>query len=198
MIKAIELRALDLAVRLKNTERAKEAAEKLFGVRLDPSEELALAKQLSELGMKEQSQALLARAPQRYGNDVGMLLQVMLQHENQKNLDEACVVAEQIIRRTQSISTARTLSAAQAGTATQQQMRIGAASEDARKKALGVLAAAGKLDALIEQTEKQFDNAPHSLRLFAQLTELYVANMATSTNFCRAVGNVDVSKRSRI
>ena len=178
LIKEIELRALDLAVKLKNTERAKEAAEKLFGVKLEPAEELALAKQLSELGLKEQSQALLVRAPQRHANDVGVLLQVMLQHENQKNLDEACAVAEQIIRRTQSISTARTLSAAQAATATQQQMRVGAASEDARKKAFGLLASAGKLAAMIEQSEQQFESAPNSLRLFTQLMEQYSAAVA--------------------
>ncbi|MCX7420659.1 MAG: tetratricopeptide repeat protein [Planctomycetia bacterium] len=179
LIKEIELRALDLAAKLKNTERAKEAAEKLFGVKLEPAEELALAKQLSELGLKEQSQALLVRAPQRHANDVGVLLQVMLQHENQKNLDEACAVAEQIIRRTQSISTARTLSAAQAATATQQQMRVGAASEDARKKAFGLLASAGKLAAMIEQSEQQFESAPNSLRLFTQLMEQYSAAVAT-------------------
>lgn len=179
LIKEIELRALDLAASMKNKERAKEAAEKLFGVKLEPAEELALAKQLSELGLKEQSQALLVRAPQRHANDVGVLLQVMLQHENQKNLDEACAVAEQIIRRTQSISTARTLSAAQAATATQQQMRVGAASEDARKKAFGLLASAGKLAAMIEQSELQFESAPNSLRLFTQLMEQYSAAVAT-------------------
>ncbi|HLQ46541.1 MAG TPA: tetratricopeptide repeat protein, partial [Planctomycetaceae bacterium] len=185
LIKEIELRALDLAAKLKNTDRAREAAERLFGVKLEPAEELGLAKQLSELGMQEQSQALLARAPQRHANDVGMLLQIMKQHENQKNLDEACQIAEQIIRRTQPIATAKTLAAAQAA-GTVQSTRVGGGSEDARLKALGLLASAGRLTSLIEQSEQQFDSSPNSLRVFAQLMELYSAASAAAPLSARA------------
>ncbi len=178
LIKDIELRALELAAKLKNTERARVAAERLFGIKLEPAEELALAKQLSELGLKAESQALFARAPQRHANDVGMLLQIMKQHENQQNLDEACQIAEQIVRRTQPIAMAKTLAAAQAAGAGQPQARVGAVSEDARLKALGLLASAGRLTPLIEQSEQQFESSPNSLRVFSQLTEFYSAATA--------------------
>lgn len=174
LVKLIELQALELASKLKNTERAREAAEKLFGVKLEPTQELALAKQLTELGLKEQAQALLARAPQRYSNDVGVLEQVMEQHANQKNLDEACAVAEQIVRRTQTLANAKMQSGG-AVTFGQASARVGAVSEHARAKALALLASAGRLQSLIEQTEQQFENSPTSLRIVTQLTELYAA-----------------------
>src|SRR5262249_41216156 len=57
-----ETLALDLAVRLGKQERAREAAQRLFGMRLDPPAQMTLASQMRRLGMTEEAEQVLARA----------------------------------------------------------------------------------------------------------------------------------------
>ena len=174
ILKEIEQRAVQLAGKLGRVERVRVAAERLFGMRLEPQEELQLAATLSGLGLHEQAEAIRQRLPQRAGNNLAVLQQAMQERIDAKQLDEACQIAEQIVRRT---SPANTLigSAQQATFGGGQQARVITTTSVARTKALALLGQQGRLGPLIEQAEQQFDRSPNSLKLFGQLAELYGA-----------------------
>ena len=173
-LKDIEQRAVQLAGKLGRVERVRVAAERLFGMKLEPAEELQLASTLSGLGLHEHAEAIRQRLPQRAGNNLAVLQQAMQERIDAKQLDEACQIAEQIVRRT---SPANTLigSAQQATFGGGQQARVITTTSVARTKALALLGQQGRLGPLIEQAEQQFDRSPHSLKLFGQLAELYGA-----------------------
>lgn len=172
--KEIEQRAVRLAVKTNNVERLRVSAERLFGMKLDPAEEQQLASTLSGLGLHEQAEAIRQRLPQRAGNNLAVLQQAMQERIDSKKIDEACQIAEQIIRRT---SPANTLigSVQQATFGGGQQARVITTTSTARTKALALLGQQGRLGPLIEQAEQQFDRSPQSLKLFGQLAELYGA-----------------------
>ena len=172
--KEIEQRIVRLAVKTNNVERLRLAAERLFGMKLEPAEELQLAATLSGLGLHEHAEAIRQRLPQRAGNNLAVLQQAMQERIESKQIDEACQIAEQIVRRT---SPANTLigSAQQATFGGGQQARVITITSVARTKALTLLGQQGRLGPLIEQAEQQFDRSPHSLKLFGQLAELYGA-----------------------
>ncbi len=174
ILKEIEQRAVQLAGKLGRVERVRVAAERLFGMRLEPQEELQLAATLSGLGLHEQAEAIRQRLPQRAGNNLAVLQQAMQERIDAQKIDEACQIAEQIIRRT---SPANTLigSAQQATFGGGQQARVITTTSVARTKALALLGQQGRLGPLIEQAEQQFDRSPQSLKLFGQLAELYGA-----------------------
>ncbi len=172
--KEIEQRAVRLAVKTNSVERLRVAAERLFGMKLDPAEEQQLASTLSGLGLHEQAEAIRQRLPQRAGNNLAVLQQAMQERIEAKKLDEACQIAEQIIRRT---SPANTLigSVQQSTFGGGQQARVITTTSTARTRALALLGQQGRLGPLIEQAEQQFDRSPQSLKLFGQLAELYGA-----------------------
>jgi hypothetical protein len=60
-----ETRILELATRAGFVERAREAAERLFGVRMNTHEQLGLATQMHHLGLHDLGNAVLRRARQR-------------------------------------------------------------------------------------------------------------------------------------
>jgi len=173
-LKEIEQRAVQLAGKLRRTERLQLAAERLFGMKLEPADELQLASTLSGLGLHEHAEAIRQRLPQRAGNNLAVLQQAMQERIDAKQMDEACQIAEQIIRRT---SPANTLigSVQQSTFGGGQQARVITTTSTARTKALAVLGQQGRLGPLIEQAEQQFDRSPQSLKLFGQLAELYGA-----------------------
>jgi tetratricopeptide (TPR) repeat protein len=175
--KEVEQRAVQFASGLKRTERVQLAAERLFGMKLEPAEEMQLAGTLSGLGLHEYAEAIRLRLPQRAGNNLTLLQQMMQERIEAKKFDEASEIAEQIVRRT---SPANTLigSAPSAASGTfggGQQARVITQTSQARTKALALLGQQAKLGPLIEQAEQQFDRSPQSLKLFGQLAELYGA-----------------------
>ena len=104
-LKEIEQLAVQIAGKLGRVERVRVAAERLFGMKLEPQEELQLAATLSGLGLHEQAEAIRQRLPQRAGNNLAVLQQAMQERIDAKRLDEACQIAEQILRRTTSANT---------------------------------------------------------------------------------------------
>jgi tetratricopeptide (TPR) repeat protein len=172
--KDIEQRAVRLAVQTRNTERLRVAAQRLFGMRLEPQEELELAGTLSGLGLHDEAEAIRQRLPRRAGNNLAVLQQMMTERIEAKQTEEACQIAEQIVRRT---SPANTLigSAQQSTFSGGQQAKVITQSSQARTKALALLGQQGRLGPMIEQAEQQFDRSPQSLKLLGQLVELYDA-----------------------
>jgi len=150
--------ALRLAVQSARPERARQAAERLFGLRLDSSTQVQLAAQMQQLGMGELADSVLARARRQVGNNAEGLLDLMDQYRRQGNVDAAVQIALQVLRR--SLSQAAT--------------RIGGDDPD-QKLAIEVLAGSGKLGEMIERVEGQVRQSPRSLTLQQTLAAYYQA-----------------------
>ena len=56
-----EMAAMNVASELGDVDRARQAAERLFGMRMDTNTQIALADQLRRLGMKDRASAVLRR-----------------------------------------------------------------------------------------------------------------------------------------
>ena len=92
--------ALRLAVANGDLDRARQAAERLFGLRLDTDTQVRLAGQMHQLGLHELAEAVLGRARRRAGNKASALVGMMSQYQRQGQLDVAVQVAMQILRST--------------------------------------------------------------------------------------------------
>jgi tetratricopeptide (TPR) repeat protein len=168
-----ELLALRLAVQAGDLERARQAAERLFGLRLDAATQIQLAAQMHQLGMHELAEAVLARARRRTGGNSSTLTSLMRQYQAQGKPDVAVQIALQIVRRGPT-------GPATAGIVT----RVGV-EDQAHNEAVQVLARSGKLRELIERTEAQIALAPQSLQLYQLLA-----------TYQRAAGNKEKVKET--
>ena len=95
--------ALRLSVLTGDLDRARQAAERLFGLRLDTDTQVRLAGQMHQLGLHELAEAVLGRARRRAGNKASALVGMMVQYQRQGQLDVAVQVAMQILRSTNSV-----------------------------------------------------------------------------------------------
>ena len=78
-----ELVALNIAVQMGKLDRARTAAERLFGLRLSDDIELLLAQQMNQLGMFELSETVMGRARRKAGRNAGSLRKLMQQYNSQ-------------------------------------------------------------------------------------------------------------------
>ena len=101
-LKRREELALRLAQRVGDVERARQAAERLFGLRLDLDTQMSLAPQMHQLGLHELAEAVLGRARRNAGNRATALVGLMMQYQRQEKRDEAAQIAMQILRSTSS------------------------------------------------------------------------------------------------
>ncbi len=95
-----ELLALRVAAQANQGDRARLAAERLFGLRLDSTTQVLLAAQMHQLGMHDLAEAVMSRARRHAGNNVEAMVAIMQQYQRQGKVDEAAQVAYLIIRRT--------------------------------------------------------------------------------------------------
>src|SRR4029079_5104363 len=72
--------ALVLAQRLGNLERARQAAQRLFGLRLEADAQTRLAKTMQSLGQHDLAEAVLARARRQAGSKTTALTSLMSQY----------------------------------------------------------------------------------------------------------------------
>jgi tetratricopeptide (TPR) repeat protein len=158
-----ETLALDLAVRLGDHARARDAAQRLFGLRLDAETQVSLAGQMRRLGMNEESEAVLARAQRQAGSRLAALAALMGQYQVQGQMDVAAQVAHQILRRSRTPPVAQTA----AGYST--------ADSQYRSSALACLAQAGKLKDLIAALQEQIQRTPQATQLYEMLAEYHQA-----------------------
>ncbi len=94
--------ALRVAQRSGDVERARQAAQRLFGLRLDLDTQMSLAPQMHQLGLHELAEAVLGRARRNAGNRATALVGVMMQYQQQQKRDAAAQIAMQILRSTSS------------------------------------------------------------------------------------------------
>jgi tetratricopeptide (TPR) repeat protein len=154
-----EVLAIRLAVVTGDVARARKAAERLFGLRLDADTQVQLASQMHQLGMHELAEAVLGRARRRAGGNLAALVSLMLQYQRQGKPEVAVQVANQVLRR----NPAR----AQPGYYDE-----GAV---ARTEAVQVLARSGKIKEMITRLEEQVQRTPGSLQLHQRLADYYKA-----------------------
>lgn len=151
--------ALRLAVVTGDIERARQAAERMFGLRLDAETQVQLAAQMKQLGMHETAEAVLARAGRQAGNRTAAQVSLMMQYQAQNKTEVALQIAYQLLRRGPS----------------QNFSPRGGGDNNGRDAAIQVLARSGKLEELIKRTEAQLKNSPKSLQLNLTLADYFRA-----------------------
>ena len=157
-----ELLALRVAIQANRGDRAAQAAERLFGLRLDNSTQVQLASQMQQLGMNDLADAVLARTRRRVGNDTEALLALMNQYQRMGNAETAAQIAMQVLRRAPGGQ-----SALLRGTSN--------LDEPAQRQAIQVLAGSGKLDEMIGRVEAQRKLSPQSVPVLQTLATYYRA-----------------------
>jgi tetratricopeptide (TPR) repeat protein len=174
MMQERETAALRLAVRTGQIERARLAAERLFGLRLDAETQVQLVAEMRGLGMNEHADTVLARARRQAGNRVEALVSLMNQYQADQKTDLAVQVAQDILRRKSSPAPSRTTRVV---TSSGRAANLATAGDNDpnRKAALAVLSQSGKLDELIGRAEAQLVASPASVQLLQTLTEYYEA-----------------------
>lgn len=160
VIQQRELLALRAAERLGDFERARTAAERLFGSRLNNQMQIQLAQTMQRLGMNDMADAILSRAERTIGNDPQALASMMTMYQTQGKSDQAKQAARRILQRTQIAS---------AGSP-----RTSTAQRDAavRQQALRLLKQAGELDEMIKDLEERIERSPNSPQFYQELAEL--------------------------
>ncbi|HEV7280783.1 MAG TPA: DUF1583 domain-containing protein [Pirellulaceae bacterium] len=153
-----ETLALDLAVRLGDRDRAREAARRLFGLRLPSETQIALASQMRRLGMNEEADAALARAGAQAGGRLSALAALMTQHQSQGNRAVAVEIAYRILQRS------RTTTTASPNMPRNQDQAY-------RQMALQCLASTGQLDESIARLKEQIERSPQATQLYETLAE---------------------------
>ncbi|NOX57192.1 MAG: tetratricopeptide repeat protein, partial [Planctomycetes bacterium] len=157
-----EILALRLAVRSGNVERARKAAERLFGLRLPVQTQVQLGKLMEQLGMHELAEAVRRRAHRRAGNQTSVLVNLLQQYMGQGQSEVAVQIAHEILRRARpQLSHSYWYSQSDVDTA--------------RRLALTVLAQSGQLKELIRRAEQQIERSPRSVLLHERLAEYYEA-----------------------
>ena len=167
-----EITALRMAVNSGNIERARTAAERLFGLRLDSNLQIQLAQQMHQLGMHEQAEAVLSRAGRQAGNKTDVLASLMQQYQSQGKNDVATQIAHQLLRRSVNNSSATMNAVAR-------RRSVNQGDNGMRQQALTVLKRSGKLPEMIKKVEGQLKSSPKSQRLIETLIEYYSANGET-------------------
>ncbi len=158
--------ALSLAERLGDHERARTAAERLFGLRLDAATQLSLVDGMRRLGMTTMADAVIARTERQSSNQPTALASLMMLYQSQGKTDRAKQLAHILLRKTVSPMTTM-------ANATRNPTRYRTADDGTRTQALTVLQQTGELKTLITQLESQLERSPGSSRLFEQLIEFY-------------------------
>ena len=154
-----ELLALQLAAKTGNVGRAKQAAERLFGLRLDSKTQITLSTHLKNFGMHEMADALLSRTRHAVGNDMSTLTALMTRYDDEDNTNVANQIAHQILRQSANMAPSRTTTSVRT----------------AREAAVTVLSKSGQLQELIQRVQEQLARSPQSVRLHQTLSEYYKA-----------------------
>ena len=168
LLQAIELRMLQLAERLGDTDRARTAAERLFGLRLDSQTQLSLVERMRRLGLGAMADAILARAERTATNQTSSLASLMMLYQGQGKVEQANQLAHILLRKTTSPININMRSG-------RNPTRYQTQDSGLRTQALQLLHRSGGLKGLITQLESQLERSPDSISAMQQLIEFYGA-----------------------
>lgn len=180
-----EKSVLAWAMKADDTERAKLAAKRLFGLRLDARYQVTLANNMQKLGLQDYAEAVLRRARRRSSNDLSQLVSIMNSYKSKGDTDIAVQVAHQILRRTAGRSSLPTSSSRSSS----QQNEI----KKANDAAMQLLKESGKLDELINRAEAQLERSPKSEKIMKTLAEYYaiIGKKNQSTELYMKIANLN-------
>ncbi|MCO8121797.1 tetratricopeptide repeat protein [Stieleria sp. TO1_6] len=152
-----ELAAMNLASEIGDGKRARLAAERLFGMRLDVQTQLSLVQQLKLLGMNDESKAMLQRTRSGRMRDENTELQIAQAFLDSGDSDAAAEVAYSLWRR----------------------LSIGRSARDNaehyQRRAVVILKSANRLEPLIERAKRRVASTPKAIRPKKELANLYTA-----------------------
>ncbi len=170
LVQQRELMALQFAERVGDIERARQAAERLFGVRMDNATQLSLIEPMRRLGMQDMAEAIVSRVRRRSGRSLSSLGTLMTMYQGQGKVDQAQQMAHTILRRTKPLLSNLAISGMRASP-------YGSGSSDSRLRtqALRLLHQTGGLKEMIGRLEGQLERSPNSPRLCEQLVEYFEA-----------------------
>ncbi|XZE19650.1 DUF1583 domain-containing protein [Pirellulaceae bacterium SH449] len=164
-----ESAALRLAERVGDTDRARQAAERLFGLRLTSDMQMQLVPQMRRLGMDAQADAIMSRMERTSARQPSSLLSLMNLYQSQGKIENANQTAMAILRKTTSpYSAAR-------NTANSYSPRIQTSENSQRQAAVQQLVRSGALKKLLEQLKEKLDRSPDSVHTLEQLIEFSMA-----------------------
>lgn len=166
LVQQREKMAMQLAERLGDINRARHAAERLFGLRLDNAAQLALVEQMRRLALHDMAEAIVSRVHRRAGNQTASLASLMTLYQGQGKIDLAQQIAHTILRRTTSAVSVMNNSG-------RNPFRYRTADDGTRTQALRLLQQTGALQAVIERLNSQLERSPNSPQLYEQLIELH-------------------------
>ncbi len=153
--------ALRVAERTGNVARARQAAERLFGLRLDAEKQIELAGKMHHLGMHELAETVLGRAGRQAGSRGHALIALMHQYQSQGQSDMAVQIARQLLRKSPSLY----------GNPNNGQNE----NDNSRQQAIAVISQSGKLKELIDRAEAQLKSSPKSMQIYLTLLDYYRA-----------------------
>ena len=169
LVQKKELAVLRLAERLGDLDRARTAAERLFGLRLKAETQLMLVANMKRLGMVEMADAIVSRAQRRSGQKLPAMASLMGLYQGQGKTELAQQVAHRILQRTRSA-----VSQAAAVNRNRRYGRSSSSDEGYRRSAISTLQQTGALDAVIKRLEEQQKRSPDSPAIYEQLIEFYM------------------------
>jgi tetratricopeptide (TPR) repeat protein len=174
LLRQRELMALQVAERLGDTERARQAAERLFGMRLDAQTQLQLIDPMRRLGLRDLADAILARAQRSTAtNQPETMATLMSLYRGQGKTQEAQKLAFALLGRTVSPITSLVSS-----NQSPRYQRGNTSEASARTAALRLLKETGELDSMIADLEERIERFPDVMRSYELLVEYYEATGA--------------------
>ncbi len=169
LVQQKETKVLTLAERLGDLDRARAAAERLFGLRLKAQTQLSLVSNMKRLGMVEMADAVVSRAQRRSGQKIPAMASLMSLYQGQGKPELATQVAHRILQKTRS-----SVSQAAMINRNRRYGRSSNSNESHRRAAISTLQQTGALNSVIERLEKQQERSPESPAIYEQLIEFYM------------------------
>ena len=160
-----ELLALRTAAAAGRLDRAREAAERLFGLRLNETERLELARAMQRLGMGEQAASVLNRLRRGNSGDAATLSGVLDLYRRRGEDGTAAEVARSILSRVRP-------AAPRPGYGTSSADR---AAQQARERAVRALRDLDQLDPVVEDLKAKLARNPNAADVRTDLLALLVA-----------------------
>ncbi|MCU0709255.1 MAG: tetratricopeptide repeat protein, partial [Pirellula sp.] len=161
-----ETTALRLAERIGDTDRARQAAERLFGLRLTSDAQLQLLPQLRRLGLDAQADALLARMERTAARQPSTLSSMMNLYQSQGKTEKANQAALAILRQTTS-----PYAASQSNNRQSPRYQTANNRSSERSAALVQLSTSGVLAKMTEALKEKLAKSPDSVYTLEQLIE---------------------------
>ena len=168
LVEQKEMIALRLSERLGDLDRARVAAERLFGLRLKAQTQLSLVANMKRLGLTEMAEAVISRAQRRSGKKIPAMVSLMGLYQGQGKTNLATQIAHRILQRTRS-------SVSRNANVYRSRRYSSSNSDDSyRRAAISTLQQAGELSALIERLEEQLKRSPDSPVIYEKLIEFHM------------------------